>query len=128
MKIETSKASGLALDWGLAVAMGKKPFMAAHESTNHVCEWNADNDIDVISHTDPVVCIDSIKSYKINVKHIHYSTPERSVVASWGHAYESGHVAEIGATPEEAVARCIISMVQGETFDVPDDLAQGGQP
>ena len=125
MKQLTVNLTGRALDWALAVALGKQPFVAAHGTANHVCEWNADNDIDVIDHTDPALCLGLIKKYRMDIDQV-----ERYPDVWIGAYFEStdgnesfqdsaGYVAE---TLEQAVARCIVMMNIGSEVEIPDEL------
>jgi hypothetical protein len=121
IKVKTSEATGLQLDWGLLGAANKYP----RRFGCHIVEPYGDS-YRVYSHADPVVCMGLIGHGYGVVKNLIAAacpnTAKRFYHAS-GHAKEFGRiVCAVGDTPAEAVARCVISMRLGETFECPDSL------
>ena len=125
MKIKTAEATGLALDWGVAVVLGAKKIIVNYRGV-----WVEDDGFKVgddcrgwVCHTDPAVCMGLIKEYRMDIDQV-----ERYPYV-WIGAYFSdesfedkdsaGYVAE---TLEMAVARCVIAMRLGEEFECPSEL------
>jgi len=119
MKIKTSELTGKPLDWALAVAMGLGPDIGRHCYARYVQYTDHKNNIvRALSHTDPATCMGLIKEHCVQLypfckdgKAVHWDADIRPYIRVAG-----------CDTPEQAVARCIISMKLGEVFEVPDEL------
>ena len=118
MKIKTSEATGLQLDWGLSLALG-------HEKTAYIAECGSvhgrdkDRGWTSVEHVNADLCLGLIKRYRIHIDQV-----ERYPYV-WIGAYSeskddsTGYVAE---TLEIAVARCVIAMKLGDEFECPSEL------
>ena len=113
MKIKTGEATGLQLDWGLAKA-------ETQSGTYHECGWDEANAVWVVhfnedplrfSHDISSVWADLIEEHKISL--VHRANQWR---AEWDWS------AAWGATPAQAVARCVIAMRLGDEFECPSEL------
>lgn len=119
MKIETSKASGLALDWALAYALKRKP----HVKRRHI-EATSQSKRIVFTHTSSALIVSQIKNLASNGGVFQLTqNPETG-----NYACIADEILMSGATLHEAVARCVVALHCGGKVNVPDELAQGGQP
>ena len=118
MKIKTSEATGLQLDWGLAKVMGAKRIIVNWRGV-----WVEDEGFKVgddcrgwVCHTDPAVCMGLIEQYKV-------ATRFYAVDVFWvATIYDHDPKDSISKTLTEAVARCVIAMKLGDEFECPDEL------
>jgi len=103
MKIKTSEATGLQLDWGLAKALKRKPkiedgyVVALTENRKYRFPFYSD---------DSGLCIDLIKEYKIDITH------ESNCICASGQEWSAEHDLAYGKTLAQAVARCVIQSPQ----------------
>lgn len=113
MKIKTAEATGLQLDWGVAVA-------ETQSGVWHECGWDEADGVWVqhfgedpfcFSHSVTSVWADLVEIEKIDL--VHRANQWRAEL-NWSVAW--------GDTPAEAVARCVISMKLGDEFECPDEL------
>ena len=121
MKIKTSEAKGLQLDWGLAKALEYAPEVK-YEAVFVPAEkrgWPIEG-VMPFDHTDPRVCMGLIKEYCIQL----YPFCDGEIVR-WDTDIRPDVRIVNCDTPEQAVARCVISMRVGDEFEVPDELARG---
>jgi hypothetical protein len=115
IKVKTSEAKGLQLDWGLLSAANKNP----RRFSCHIVEPYGDSHR-IYSHTDPVVCMGLIKKLSIyGVSLADFSSADSGSVEFCCEADFKSHS---GDTLEQAVARCFLEMVLGKVFEVPDEL------
>lgn len=122
MKIKTSEATGLQLDWGLAKVMGAKRIIVNWRGV-----WVEDEGFKVgddcrgwVCHTDPAVCMGLIKGLLIyGVSLSDFSSVDEGTVEL---CCEVNFKHFSGDTPEQAVARCVIAMKLGDEFECPDEL------
>ncbi len=113
MKIKTSEATGLQLDWGLANATGKRVrYYLKYNALAFDCEDN----LYLFSHTDPAVCMWLIEQYKMDVT---WGTSGKAFVQMSGSDDGEWHS---GKNLAEAVARCVISMKLGDEFECPSEF------
>ena len=120
MKIKTSEATKLQLDWGLAKALKKRVrYCSIYKA---VVFDDCEDNLYLFSHTDPAVCMGLIEQYSLafsecDTSHL-YGKPDTlwRVVCRNGSGYGESKVLA------QAVARCVISMKSGEQFEVPDEL------
>ena len=112
MKVKTSEATKLQLDWGVAVVLGVKPKVyCGRVETDQTDEnyWAVRREFD---HTDPAVCMGLIEQYKLDVVYR---------AEQWG--VEFPHNDQFwSASLAKAVACCVISMKLGDEFECPDEL------
>ena len=119
MKIKTAKATVPQLDWGLAKVMGAKRIIVNWRGV-----WVEDEGFKVgddcrgwVCHTDPAVFMGLIKEYCIQLfpfcdgEIVHWDADIRPDV----------RIVNCD-TPEQAVARCVISMKLGDEFECPSEL------
>ena len=118
MKIKTSEATGLQLDWGLAKVMGAKRIIVNWRGV-----WVEDEGFKVgddcrgwVCHTDPAVCMGLIKEYHLPIALSHF------IDGMWFVFRHNEDEGGFNGTLEQAVARCVISMKLGDEFEVPDEL------
>lgn len=120
MKIKTSEAEGLQLDWGLAKVMGAKRIIVNWRGV-----WVEDEEFKVgddcrswVCHTDPAVCMGLIERHRLNIGHGSNGNTKFFVQPSavYSERWPSGD------TLAQAVARCVIAMKLGDEFEVPDEL------
>ena len=127
MKIKTAEATGLALDWGVAVVLGVKPSIGRNSLSAFVRYKKAGCDFfRAVKHTDPAVCMGLIEQYSLafsecDTRHV-YDKPDTlwRVVCRDGSGYGESEVLA------QAVARCVISMKLGDEFECPDELGVMG--
>lgn len=112
MKIKTSEATGLQLDWGLAVAMQIEKLKLVEGRPVYMPSCGGRKPFD---HTDPAVCMGLIKEHKITLAYW-------NIAPVWSATPDDKGWDEHGDTPEQAVARCVIAMLLGEEFECPDEL------
>jgi hypothetical protein len=119
MKIKTAEATGLQLDWGVAVVLGAKDIHFDHRGV-----WVDDADFAIngnllgwIRHdADPAVCMGLIEELKV-------ATRFYAVNGFWvATIYDHDPKDWISKTLAEAVARCVIAMRLGDEFEAPDEL------
>lgn len=118
MKIKTSEATGLQLDWGLALALKKRVrYCSIYKAfVFDDCEDN----LYIFSHADPAVCMGLIKDMLIyGVSLSDFSSVDEGTVEF---CCEVNFKHFSGDTIEQAVARCVIAMRLGDEFEVPDEL------
>ncbi len=125
VSVETAKATGRVLDWGLAVAL-KYPatvqFDTVFVSIRHMTGMDIDGVVPFF-HTCSDTWSGLIGQHKISLIHEYYHKDGCPWVAkALDVGSESHHVLGFGATPAEAVVRCIVAMFVGENFKVPKDL------
>ncbi len=123
MKIKTAEATGLQLDWGLAVVLSYKPVIKKDPFNDRVY-------VDIVEdiesqyvgflHTDPAVCMGLIKEYRLP------SAPSHFIDGMWFVFRHNEDEDGLNGTLEQAVARCVISMKLGEEFEVPNELGVMG--
>ena len=124
MKIETAKAAGRQLDWGLSKALG-------HEKT-YVSVGGVDiNGYDtkkgwmLVKHTDPLLCFELIKQHRAWIEQyddyievtIYYPTDDSADP-------DLSSMTGSGATLEEALADCLIALKLGDEFEIPCELSE----
>ena len=120
MKIKTSEATKLQLDWGLAKVMGAKRIIVNWRGV-----WVEDEGFKVgddcrgwVCHTDPAVCMSLIKEHCVQL----YPFCKDGKAVHWD-ADIRPYIRVVGCdTPEIAVARCVIAMRLGDEFECPDEL------
>ena len=119
MKIKTSEATGLQLDWGLAKVMGANRIIVNWRGV-----WVEDDGFKVgddcrgwVCHTDPAVCMGLIKEYCIQLFPFYDFEDVR-----WDADIRPDVRIVNCDTPEQAVARCVIAMKLGDEFECPDEL------
>lgn len=118
MKIRTAEASKNQLDWGLAKALKLKPSIGRNSLGAFVQYKKAGCDFfRAVKHTDPAVCMGLIKEYCIQL-----FTFTLNGQRFWDATISGAADARGCDTPEQAVARCVISMKLGDEFEVPDEL------
>ena len=120
MKIKTSEATGLQLDWGVAVVLGVKPKVyCGRVETDQTDEnyWAVRREFD---HTDPAVCMGLIKEHRFPIFAYIQVGGDGCL---WQVNYCDADVnAESWESLEQAVARCVIAVRLGDEFEVPDEL------
>jgi hypothetical protein len=124
MKIKTAEATGSALDWGLAVAVGGKDI--------HCDCWGVyvdDVDFSInghmlgrTTHIDPWVCMGLIEQHGAASMRKTFSLGYFWECKALDVGSESHYIVAHGKTLAEAVARCVIAMRLGDEFEVPDEL------
>ena len=127
MKVKTSEATGLALEWGLAKALELKLSIGRNSLGAFVQYKKAGCDFfRAVKHTDPAVCMGLIEQYSLafsecDTRHL-YDKPDTlwRVVCRDGSGYGESEVLA------KAVARCVIAMRLGDEFEVPDELGVMG--
>ena len=119
MKIKTSEATGLQLDWGLAVAHDAKHI--SHDAdgvyVDDGCFAIKRDVFGRIRHAAAAVCMRLIKEYGT-----HLFTFTLNEQRFWDATISGAADARGCDTPEIAVARCVIAMRLGDEFEVPDEL------
>ena len=116
MKVKTSEATKLQLDWGVAKALELKPSIGRNSLSAFVQYKKAGCDFfRAVKHTDPDLCMWLIKEHKI-------TTAYWNTTSVWSATPDDKGWDEYGDTPEQAVARCVIAMRLGDEFEVPDEL------
>ncbi len=115
MKVKTSEATGLQLDWGLSIALG-------HEKTAYIAECGSVHGRDKergwtsVEHVNAYLCMKLMSKHEMDVT---WGTSGKAFVQMSGRDEDKWHG---GKTLPEAVARCVIAMRLGEVFEVPDEL------
>lgn len=116
MKIKTSKAQGLQLDWGLSIALGhEKTMYLAHCGSVH--GRDKDRGWTSVEHVNASLFLALIKEYCIQLFPFYDFEDVR-----WDADIRPDVRIVNCETPEQAVARCVISMRLGEYFECPDEL------
>ena len=120
MKIKTSEATGLHLDWGIGKVLQLEKLQLVESG---VIYKPTSGGRQVLKHTDPAVCMGLIKEYRMDIDQVE-RYPDVWVGAyfsaeSFEDKDSAGYVAE---TLEMAVARCVISMNLGDEFECPSEL------
>lgn len=128
MKVKTVEATGKKLDWGIAVVICNQnncnpthqdgqvwiPVTGIVFGTTNI-DIGGNNHVP-LNYMHPVLYVKFIKQHKISVR---YST----IDCFWSAAQSAeGAKKHLGETPEQAVARCVISMRLGDEFECPDEL------
>lgn len=125
VSVETAKATGRVLDWGLAVAL-KYPATVQFDTVFVVMPYMTEMGIDEADpffHTWNDTWSVLIEQHKISLIHEYYHKDGCPWVAkALDVGSESHHVLGFGATPAEAVVRCVVAMFVGENFKVPKEL------
>jgi len=117
-KVETSKATGLQLDWGVGLARDYTQLTL--QVAGKVYGTAPDGQREQISHADPRVCMGLIKKLSIHgVSLADFSSADSGSVEFCCEADFKHHS---GDTLEQAVARCFLELVLGKVFEVPDEL------
>ena len=124
MKIKTSEATGLQLDWGLAKVMGAKRIIVNWRGV-----WVEDEGFKVgddcrgwVCHTDPAVCMGLIEHHNITSTRKTFSLGHFWECKVLDTGSESHYIVAHGKTLAEAVARCVIAMRLGDEFECPSEL------
>lgn len=113
MIVKTAEATGLALDCGLAEALG---YYDAKKWRTTI--WAKKSEVD--SH--PICHINEFQNLLVSSCQQLSNLQENRWMAQC-YNYKTLQVDfAIGSTPAEAVARCVISMKLGDEFEVPDEL------
>lgn len=116
MKIKTSEATKLQLDWGVAVVMSYTQLTL--QVAGKVYGTAPDGQRTQIKHTDPAVCMGLIERYKLQVSWAvdgldrAYAQPKNRISVEW----------PSGDNLAQAVARCVIAMRLGDEFECPSEL------
>ena len=137
MKQLTVNIEGKALDWALAVALGKQ--YNCHPTVQDEIVWmptksivfgttnteiNGNNHVP-FDYTDPALCLGLIKQYRANIDQVEHAPKVQvtiwyEITDSDGEDFDA--VSAIGDTIEQAVARCVCLMHLGEWVDIPKEL------
>ena len=120
MKIKTSEATGLQLDWGLAIADGSKPELKHGNIFVPFANFDGAS-LKLFSHAMPSVCMGLIKEYCIQLFPFYDFEDVR-----WDADIRPDVRIVNCDTPEQAGARCGIAMKLGVEFEVPDELGVMG--
>lgn len=119
MKIKTSEATGLQLDWGLSLALG-------HEKTAYIAECGSvhgrdkDRGWTSVEHVNAYLCMGLISSQRLRLSPSRMSN--EWICDKVRDKSKGGIISGYGATPEQAVARCVIAKELGDEFECPDEL------
>lgn len=114
MKIKTAEATGLQLDWGVAVAMQIEKLELVEGRPVYMPSCGGRKPF---NHTDPAVFVRLIKEYCIQLFPFYDFEDVR-----WDADIRPDVRIVNCDTPEQAVARCVIAMKLGDEFEVPDEL------
>lgn len=116
MKIKTSEATGLRLDWGLSIALGhEKTMYLAHCGSVH--GRDKDRGWTSVEHFNADLCMALIKEHELSIDNLIVGFDAKHPL--FPPAY--------GDTLQQAVARMVVWKFLGGEFEVPDELAQGDQ-
>ena len=125
MKIKTSEATGLQLDWGLGLAMELSPIVhkalyVRPATSVHALTGNHQGSqyYKEFGHTEPAVCMGLIEQYKVAVRF--YAVEGFWVATIYNHDPQDW----ISKTLPQAIARCVIAIRLGDEFECPDELCQ----
>lgn len=115
VSVETAKATGLALDWGLAKALGCTSIRLQHTGTLDgplkVDSRDPDGFFMRVDHNDPAIFYSLLN--KISVL-------QQAGQEDWRVGF--GRYRAIGKTPAEAAARLVCQMSHGDAFNAPKEL------
>ncbi|MEY2864715.1 MAG: hypothetical protein RLY58_2422 [Pseudomonadota bacterium] len=122
---EIGRLTGLALDWALAVAMGCTAIRQQHTRTLDgpvkIDARDPDGFFIRVDHTDPIVFMQLVKTYKPDIGfcpdgtwRVHVRDPKggREFITRWSENLE------------ENLAHCVAIMMLGHEIEIPDDLPE----